>query len=154
MAAGAPPGPRLPRGRPASRWWFWPLLVLCLAPPAAALWARMNGSVDDGVPLLLAWIAAGFLSGLLLLVGAAVHADAAARALCCVPLGTGLAAAGGLVRAEISRHPGPDGVIPVAGMAALLLGILLLASASVARWWRLWAFLVFAGALAATAFFR
>ena len=33
------------------------------------------------------------------------------------------------------------------------LGILLLASASVTRWWRLWAFFVFAGALAATAFF-
>ncbi len=90
----------------AGRWWFWPLLALCLALPAAAL----SGGGQDR--LLPAWVASGFLSAMLLLVGLGVRAGGAG----CLPgpagggtRGRGRDDVGAGYRAGKSRRRGRDG---------------------------------------------
>lgn len=134
--------PAAKRGLAAS-WWFWPLLALCLAPPAAALQSRATVHSGGGPDyLLLAWVAAGFLSAVLLLVSLSVELPKVTRAVCFFPLAAGLVAAGALANTLLRGQAMLDQLILVTGVAAFLLLVLLVESVTVARHWRLWAWLV------------
>ncbi len=90
---------------------------------------------------------------MLLVVGLGVGVSAPARVACFVPVAVGMAAVGGLTHARMGPEPRLDDLILAATIAALGLVVLLVQSATATRLWRLWAALVFAGALLAAAAF-
>jgi hypothetical protein len=152
-AAAAAALPRAAAPQQQMRWWFWPLLALCIGPPAAALWRHLphnqQGRHNDA---LEAWAVSGFLSSLLFLVGLGAQVSTPQRIACLVPVAGGLLAAGALASALLSGRPSLDSLILASGLVVVLLFVLLVESVTTARGgWRPWAWIVFAAALAAIA---
>ncbi len=103
--------------------------------------------------ILVAWAAAGYLSAMLLLIGAAVRLPMAARFVAFLPVAAGLVAAGALSANTLRDYPGPDGIVRV-GFGLLTPVFFLLTQAATSRKaWRLWLGVhVLAAALAALFF--
>jgi hypothetical protein len=123
------------------RWWFWPLFVLVLAPPAAAITAVPSfalGRMGRFNNLLEAWAAAGFLAIMVLLVGIARRLPALPRVMCMLPIAAGLVAAGALANQALGPRPTPDDLVQVSIAVLFPLFILLVEAATVAKQWRLW----------------
>ena len=141
--------------RPAGRWWFWPLFLLCLGPIAAAiLTVGAHGSLGSArqlTYLLRGWRATGFLSALLLVVGLGARFTTLQRVLSALPIAAGLIASGALVSRVLgAAHPTPGALNQTAIGLLLPLAVLLVATATIGRAWRLWAWLVVGGAFALT----
>ena len=142
------------RDREPTRWWFGPLLVLCLAPPASALFQLGSRGGRRGYDNLLeGWAVSGALAALLLVLGSGVRAGAAARAACFVLLAAGFVATGVLGRARFGASPRPDDLVLAAMFIAFLLIVLIVEASTARRLWRLWATVIFGLSLAAAALF-
>jgi len=139
--------------REPTRWWFGPLLVLCLAPPAGALWSAPQGHAVRTENVLAAWSATGLLGALLLILGFGVRARLWSRVACFVLVAVGFVATGTLGRALFGGLPRPDVLVLFATGGAFLLLFLMAQAATARRLWRLWAFVVFALSLLAGVFF-
>ena len=154
LAPPAAPAPLPQRHRAPTRWWFGPLLALCLAPPASALFHLMSRGARRGYDNLLeGWAVSGALAALLLVLGSGVRAGAAARAACFVLLAAGFVATGVLGRARFGASPRPDDLVLAAMFVAFLLIVLIVEASTARRLWRLWAGVIFGLALAAAALF-
>ncbi len=146
----APIAPVIPTSEPAQeekkqaaakhRWWFWPLFVLILSPPAATITAfpMTLGRMGRFNNLLEAWASAGMLGGMVLLIGIGVRLPAMARFLCLLPIAGGLVAAGALANQVLGPRPVPDDLVKVSIAALLPLFILLVEAATVVKQWRVW----------------
>ncbi len=139
--------------REPTRWWFGPLLVLCLAPPAGALWSAPQGHAVRTENVLAAWSATGILGALLLILGTGVRARLWTRVACFALVAVGFVAAGTLGRALFGGLPRPDVLVLFATGGAFLLLFLSAQAATARRLWRLWAFVIFALSLLAGVFF-
>ncbi len=142
----------------AARWWFWPLLALCVAPPTVALYARLTvggssaamGRYND---IFEAWTATGILSAMLLLVGVGAKIPTMARIVCLIPVALGLLAAGAIASVALGAHPNTDALVRV-GLASVFPLFVLLVEASTARsGWRTWAWVTLAAAVIAAAYY-
>ncbi|MES2461142.1 MAG: protein kinase [Armatimonadota bacterium] len=123
------------------RWWFWPLLVFVLSPPAAAITAVPStalGRMGRFNNLLEAWTAAGILATMVLLVCVVRRLPGLARFLCVLPIAAGLVAAGALANQALGPRPTPDDLVQVSIAVLFPLFILLVEAATVAKQWRLW----------------
>jgi hypothetical protein len=123
------------------RWWFWPLFVLVLSPPAAAITAVPSmalGRMGRFNNLLEAWAAAGILAAMVLLIAIGVRLPNLSRFLCILPMAAGLVAAGALANQALGPRPTPDDLVQVSIAVLFPLFILLVEAATVARQWRLW----------------
>ena len=134
------------------RWWFWPLFVLILSPPAATITAfpMTLGRMGRFNNLLEAWASAGMLGGMVLLIGIGVRLPAMARFLCMLPIAGGLIAAGALANQALGPRPVPDDLVRVSIAALFPLFILLVEAATVVKQWRLWITLTVLVAVIAT----
>jgi hypothetical protein len=155
--AAATATPALPaeaaKRREPTRWWFGPLLVLCLAPPAGALWTAPQGHSVRTENVLAAWSATGLLGALLLILGFGVRARLWSRVACFLLVAVGFAATGTLGRALFGDLRRPDVLVLFATGGAFLLLFLMAQAATVRRLWRLWAVVVFVLSLLAGIFF-
>jgi hypothetical protein len=145
----APPAPVSGSPAAATRWWFWPIYLVVIAPVGTALWADANGHVGRTTlwhNLFAAWASAGFLAAMLLLASLATRVQSSARILCGLPLAIGLVSAGALASQMLGPQPGPHALGILAGIAAVPLAVLILEASTVARQWRLWLALIVAGA--------
>ena len=128
-----------------SRWWFWPLFLLCLGPLATAFASHRPG----GPEVLLAWDAAGVLAAMLFLIGLAARFPLLHRVICALPIACGTIATGSLVSSELKQpYFIQDGIVLMMPLVVLLMQAL-----TVQRIWRVWGWVVFALALIATAAF-
>lgn len=123
------------------RWWFFPLLLLTLAPAAAGA----------GVPRLFNYGLAltGLVSAMLLLVSIGTRQPLWTRILALFPVVIGVMAGGVLAAGVIQRSPTPGILLTVSIAALLPLGVLLIQAATARRLWRLWLTLTIVLALAA-----
>ena len=153
VAAPAPILQAEKKQREPTRWWFGPLLVLCLAPPAGALWSAPQGHAVRTENVLAAWSTTGILGALLLILGMGVRARLWSRVACFVLVAVGFVATGTLGRALFGGLPRPDVLVLFATGGAFLLLFLMAQAATARRLWRLWAFVVFALSLLAGVFF-
>lgn len=132
--------------RAGMRWWFWPLYLLVVAPPAMALLTRGNMSRNSQGMLsdpLEAWAITGILSGMLLLVGVGARVPLSARVACAVPLAGGIIALGALCSSALSTNPSPQALLQVAVALLIPLCVLICQAFSAHRLWRMWAWIVF-----------
>jgi len=133
------------------RWWFWPALALCVAPPAAMLASMSASGLHIGSEVwvrnaLTSWTVTGFLAAMLLIVCLGLNLASIARFLAFVPMAAGLVAAGALASSTLEPYPTVDGVVRV-GVGLLVPIVFLLFQAGTARrLWRLWLALLFLGA--------
>ena len=134
------------RGQAVSRWWFWPVFLLCLGPLAGAfdLMQNVGGSGSSQVSarltaLLAAWAASGFCAALLLLVGIGAKFPFYARMVCALPIMGGLVAVGALVAGRMGGSPSPDLLVQIGIVLILPLIILLFVAGTTGRLWKLWA---------------
>jgi hypothetical protein len=130
-----------PRPMVKHQWWFWPLFVLVLSPPAAAITAVPSmalGRMGRFNNLLEAWAAAGLLAAMVLLIGIGVRLPSLSRFLCILPMAAGLVAAGALANQALGPRPTPDDLVQVSIAVLFPLFILLVEAATVAKQWRLW----------------
>jgi predicted Ser/Thr protein kinase len=124
-----------------NRWWFWPMLLLCLGPAFSAFTVRPG--LQTVKFMMGAFAASGFLTAMLLLVGVGARVPTFARALCFLPLSVGLLAMGGLVSNVVGVNPTPDNLMIGSLMLFLPLFILLVQASTVGRLWRVWGWIVF-----------
>jgi serine/threonine protein kinase len=126
---------------PKNRWWFLPLLFLCMGPTYAVFQLR-PGLRSDGV-IFAGFALSGFLSAMLMLVGVGAHVPGFVRAVCFFPLAVGLIAFG----IEVSRIVGPqitpDTLMPVSLLLLVPLFVLLVQASTVGKMWRTWGWIVF-----------
>ena len=113
------------------RWWFFPVLLACCLPTAAAGQA--------GSSLLLVGLAlTGLVGAMLLLVSIGSRQPVWTRILCLFPVGIGVMAAGILTAQSINGTPTPDRLFWVSATALVPLGLLLIQAATARQLWRLW----------------
>ena len=134
------------KGQAVSRWWFWPVFLLCLGPLAGAfdLMQNVGGNGSSQVSarltaLLAAWAASGFCAALLLLVGIGAKFPFYARMVCALPIMGGIVAVGALVAGRMGGSASPDLLVQIGIVLILPLIILLFVAGTTGRLWKLWA---------------
>lgn len=132
---------RAERQATKNRWWFWPMLLLCLGPAFSAFTVRPG--LQTVKFMMGSFAASGFLTAMLLLVGVGARVPTFARALCFLPLSVGLLAMGGLVSNVVGVNPKPDNLMFGSLMLFVPLFILLVQASTVGRLWRVWGWIVF-----------
>lgn len=125
------------------RWWFFPVLLACCLPTAAAGQANA-GYLTVGLALT------GLIGAMLLLVSIGSRQPIWTRILCLFPVVLGVMAGGILAAQTINGSPTPDRLFMVSVTALLPLGLLLIQAATARRLWRLWLTLQLLLTLAAT----
>jgi len=144
-------------GPPArQRWWFWPLYVLAISPPAVAIAAaamRPFGRMTRFHNLVEAWAVTGVLAAMLLVLAIGVRLPGLVRTVCLIPLAAGLVAAGALASQILGAQPSADDLVRVSVMALLPLGVLLVEASTVGRQWRVWLVLELVLSLSAAGYF-
>jgi serine/threonine protein kinase len=114
------------------RWWFFPILLLTLAPAAAGLGSAGGQNLNVGLALT------GLVSAMLLLVSIGTRQPLWTRVLTLFPVAIGVMAGGFLAARAIQSSPTPGQLLTVSVMALLPLGGLLIQAATARRLWRLW----------------
>jgi len=125
------------------RWWFFPTLLACGLPMAAAGQAGTR-HLTTGLALT------GISGAMLLLVSIGSRQPVWTRILCLFPVMLGVVSGGILAAQTINGSPTPDRLFLVAVTALLPLGTLLIQAATARRLWRLWLTLQLLLTLAAT----
>uniref|UniRef100_UPI003750B060 hypothetical protein n=1 Tax=Armatimonas sp. TaxID=1872638 RepID=UPI003750B060 len=128
------------------RWWFFPLLLLILAPAAAGMGSAGGRHLNAGLALT------GLTGAMLLLVSIGIRQPLWTRILALFPVVIGVMAGGVMAAQVIQNNPTPGALLTVSVMALLPLGALLIQAATARRLWRLWLALTVFLALGAALF--
>jgi len=124
------------------RWWYYPCLLLALAPPAvvaASAQEHTSQSFSDPVMLyLLAGEATGVLSAMLLTLAAGTRMAWGARLLLLVPIGVGGLCMGGAIAKAGAVTLGDDRWVPVLLLCVAPIAFLMLQATTARVLWRLW----------------
>ena len=129
-------------------WWYWPLLLLCVAPPAVVmtLTPHYQGSLAN-VPG--AWAVSGLFCALLFLITVGARLANWARILTLVPLAAGLFAAGVLAQQRLGMPRTMDETMVLAAVVLAPIIVLMLVSLTAQKGWRFWAAMLAGVAIAA-----
>ncbi|WP_394795181.1 bifunctional serine/threonine protein kinase/MFS transporter [Armatimonas sp.] len=128
------------------RWWFFPLLLLILAPAAAGMGSAGGRQLNTGLALT------GLTGAMLLLLSIGIRQPLWTRFLTLFPVVIGVMAGGVMAAQVIQNNPTPGALLTVSVMALLPLGGLLIQAATARRLWRLWLALTVFLALGAALF--
>ncbi len=128
--------------KPGVRWWYYPCLLLALAPPAVVAASAQEPSahsLSDPVMLfLLAGEATGILSAILLILTVGTRMAWGARLWLLIPIGIGGLCMGGVVGKIAAINMGDDRWVSVLILCVAPLALLTIQATTARVLWRLW----------------